>query len=158
MDLILKTKNLGYNIFDLNNSFYHDICSVFTYNNSDISLSERKNLLDLSDENLCINNCNHSNFDINTLKTICLCKIGNNNSNLIKDEIYTNNSENMNLFTTITKNIDFSKASNIKVIKCILVIFNKKLFIENYGFYIMLFMNIINIIILILSPLSKAEI
>ena len=37
MDLILKAKNLGYNIFDLNDSFYHDICSVFTYNNSDIS-------------------------------------------------------------------------------------------------------------------------
>ena len=63
----------------------------------------------------------------------------------------------MNLFTTITKNINFSKASNIKVIKCILVIFNKKLFIENYGFYIMLFMNIFNIICLILYPLPKVD-
>ena len=42
MDLIIKTKNLGYNIFDLNDPFYNDICSVFTFNNSDISLSERK--------------------------------------------------------------------------------------------------------------------
>ena len=53
-DLILKTKNLGYNIFDLNDSFYNDICSVFSYNDSDFSLSERKSLLDLSDENLCM--------------------------------------------------------------------------------------------------------
>ena len=30
MDLIIKTKNLGYNIFDSNDSFYHDICSVFS--------------------------------------------------------------------------------------------------------------------------------
>ena len=57
MDLIMKTKNLGYNIFDLNDSFYNDICSVFTYNDSDISLSERKSLLDLSDENFCMTNC-----------------------------------------------------------------------------------------------------
>ena len=34
----------------LYNSFYHDICSVFNYNNSDFSLSERKNIIDLSDE------------------------------------------------------------------------------------------------------------
>ena len=160
MDLILKAKNLGYNIFDLNDSFYHDICSVFTYNNSDISLSERKNLLDLSDENICIDNCNNTNFDIKTLKSICLCKIGYNNNDtyLIKDEIYNNNSENSNLFNSIKTNIDFSKASNIRVIKCVSVIFNKKLFIQNYGFYIMFFMNVFNIIILILSPLSKAEI
>ena len=47
MDLILKTRYLGYNIFNLNDSFYNDICSVFTYNDTDFSLSERKNLLDL---------------------------------------------------------------------------------------------------------------
>ena len=28
MDVILKTRDLGYNIFDLNDSFYNDICSV----------------------------------------------------------------------------------------------------------------------------------
>ena len=54
MDLILEARKLGYNIFNLNDSFYNDICSVFSYNNSDISLSERKNLLDLSDEELQI--------------------------------------------------------------------------------------------------------
>jgi hypothetical protein len=70
IDLILKVKNSGYNIFDLNDPFYTDICSVFTYNNSDISLSERKNLLDLSDEDLCLVGCNYSNIDIKTLKTI----------------------------------------------------------------------------------------
>ena len=52
MDLVLTTRNLGYNIFDSNDTFYTDICSIFIYNDSDFSLSERKTLLDLSDENL----------------------------------------------------------------------------------------------------------
>ena len=55
----------------------------FFYNNSDISLSERQNLLDLSDENLCENDCNYSNFDIEMLKTICICKVGNINNIII---------------------------------------------------------------------------
>ena len=33
LDLINKAKDLGYNIFDLSDPFYNDICSIFTYNN-----------------------------------------------------------------------------------------------------------------------------
>lgn len=33
MDLILEARKLGYNIFNSNDSFYNDICSVFSYNN-----------------------------------------------------------------------------------------------------------------------------
>ena len=73
LDLIIKTKSLGYNIFNLNDSFYNDICSVFTYNGSDISLSERKKLLDFSDDNLCLVGCDYTNFDINTLRPMCSC-------------------------------------------------------------------------------------
>ena len=88
LDLVLKAVNFGYNIFDLNDSFYHDICSVFTFNNSDYSLSERKSLLDLSDENIDIPNCNFSNFDIKTIRIIYLCKFEsdlNNNKSLDKN-------------------------------------------------------------------------
>ena len=160
MDLIIKTKNLGYNIFDLNDPFYNDICSVFTFNNSDISLSERKALLDLSDETLCLPGCNYSNFEIKTLRPICLCKIGdkNNITNLTKiknDEI--NNSENDVLFNLIKNNIDISKASNIKVVKCVSIIFKINLFENNYGFYIMFFMILFNIVIIFLSPFDKIE-
>ena len=56
LDLINNAKDLGYNIFNLSDPFYNDICSFFTYNNSDISLTERKNLLNLSDEIFCMIN------------------------------------------------------------------------------------------------------
>ena len=69
MDLVLKASSLGYNIFDINDPFYRDICSVFTFNDSDFSLSERKNLLDLTDENICFANYNFSSFDIKTIRT-----------------------------------------------------------------------------------------
>jgi len=49
------------------------------------------------------------------------------------------------VFIKLQKDIDFSKASNIKIIKCFLVIYNSKLFSENYGFYIMLFIIILHI-------------
>ena len=159
MDLIIKTKNLGYNIFNPNDSFYNDICSVFTFNNSDISLSERKTLLDLSDENLCITGCNYSNFDLKTLRSICLCKIGSEKNNTIIENVINEEikQENEHLFNLIKENIDISKASNIKVVKCFSIIFSKNLFKNNYGFYINFFMILFNIVIIFFSPASKIE-
>ena len=161
MDLVLKASSLGYNIFDLNDPFYHDICSVFTYNDSDFSLSERRNLLDLTDENLCLINCNFSSFDIKTIRTTCICLIGNNfNNSNFSSIININNDENnkdnsaINIFE---QKFEFSKASNLEVVKCVSIIFRKNLFTDNYGFYIMLSMTIINIILIIFSPINEIE-
>jgi hypothetical protein len=123
MDLILSAKSLGYNIFDLNDSFYHDICSVFTYNDSDFSLSERKNLLDLSNETFCNIGCQRSTFDIQTVRAICICDIGENIYYNFSSEIQENstndvNSENADLLKMITKNADISRTLNLKVVKC----------------------------------------
>jgi len=154
MDLIQRTRDLGYNIFDLNNSFYNDICSSFSYNNSDFSLSERKKLLDLSDENLTMSGCNYTSFDIKTIRVIYLCKIGNdvNNNNSVSEVNINDNKED-----NILKNIVFSKASNIKIVKCFSILINSKIFYENYGFYIMLFTNILIILLLIFSFPSKLD-
>ena len=126
------------------------------YNNSDISLSERKNIIDVSDEDLCLINCNYSNYDIYTLRSICLCKTGNENNINKVDDINKDKtiSEENNLFYLFKINM---KNSNIKVIKCIKMIFRIDLFTKNYGFYIMLFMSIINIIILISSNISFVQ-
>ena len=159
MDLILKTRELGDNIFDLNDPFYNDICSAVSYNNTDFSLSERKNIIDLSDENLCPNDCNYSTFDIKTLRTVCLCKIGldenNKTSDLKNDDIKNENYQ--ELVNLVKQNIDISKSSNIRVVKCFSIIFRKNLFIENYGFYIMFILLLINFITLFSSPISKIE-
>ena len=153
MDLVLRTRDLGYNIFDPNDSFYNDICSIFNYNDSDFSLSERKVLLDLTDEILCMSGCNYSSFDTKTIRTICLCKINDdiNNQNDISKVSINNDNNNNEVTTDEFQNIAFSKASNIKVVSCFLIVFNTKLLTENYGFYIMFFMTIINIVLLIFT-------
>ena len=159
IDLISKTKNLGYNIFDLNNSFYNDICSIFTYNGSDITLSERKNIIDLSDEILCLNECNYLNYDIITMRSICLCKIGHDNNITDKTDSNNNviNSDNNHFVDLIKTNTDISKTSNIIVVKCFSKIFKQNLFTENYGFYIIFFLIIFNVIILVYFPISKID-
>ena len=57
----------------------------------------------------------------------------------------------------ITKNADISRTLNLKVVKCFKAIFTSKIFTENYGFYIMLLLNILNALMLIFTPVSKAE-
>ena len=157
LDLINKVEELGYNIFDLNDIFYHDICSIFIYNNSDISLSERKNLSDLNNKKLCMDSCNYLNIDNKTLRSICVCITNNNsiNSYYINKTFDKENSNNN--IDKIKEYIKLSKSSNIKVIKCISLIFSLNLLKMNYGFYLILFSNIINIIIIILSFLSRIE-
>ena len=133
-----------------------------SYNNTDFSLSERKNIIDLSDEE-CLNihnySCNYSNFDIKTLRSICLCKIGteanNNNTSKIKND--DTKKDNEDLVNLVKQNLNISKSSNIKVVKCISIIFTKDLFIKNYGFYIMFVLLLLNIITLVYSPISKIE-
>ena len=152
MDLISKTRDLGYNIFDLNKSFYNDICSIFIYNNTDFSLSERKTLLDLSDENLTVPGCNYTSFDIKTIRTIYLCRIGNDiNGNNSLSEIIINDNDDATFFVQLKKQKYFSKYSTLEIIKCFSIILNFRLFTENYGFYIMLFMNILNILLFVFS-------
>ena len=158
LDLINKVKELGYDIFNDSDPFYKDICSVFTYNNSDISLSERKTILDLSNENFCMKNCNFSNMDIKTLRAICQCKINNNsNDSYINNMVKDNDLMPDDIYDLIKKNINFNKASNIKVVKCISIIFRLSIFTKNYGFYLMFFTNILNCILLFCSPLSTVE-
>ena len=152
MDLILRARDLGYNILDLNDTFYKDICSIFTYNNSDFSLSERKTLLDLSDENLTMPGCNYSSFDTKTIRTIYLCKKSNDiNTNNSLSENKINDNDEDNILTRLKQQIDFSNASNIKIVKCLFIFNNSKLFTENRGFYIMFFTVILHLLLLMFS-------
>ena len=155
-DLIEYSKGKGYNIFDSNDRFFHDICSVFIYNNSDISLSERKALIDLSNETFCIENCNFRSIDVYTMRSICDCNVKNNNESLIRDN-NSNSNISDDLYSYLKTTIDFSKATNIRVIKCVSIIFNVNTLKKNYGFYLMLFTNIFNIILFIVSSTGTID-
>lgn len=160
-NLIKRAKYYGYNIFDKNDPFYNDACTKFTYDNMDISLSERQNLLNLTGKNLCIPGCNYSNFDIDNMKSICKCKnyinsfidnsVSNNNKNKDEDE-----DELINFKSTPYNNknkdeddyfIDnISKYSNINIIKIVKCI-EKISFSYNYGLYLQLFISFFIVIV-----------
>ena len=155
----MNISNLGYNFFDLNDPFYNDICSTFSYDGQDMSLSERKNLKNSLNASLlysCINNCFFSDIDPKTLRTICLCK----SNYYIINSIYSNNkeinSDKNNLNDTSIMD-EFSKSANIKIVKCFRKIFSSEGFIKNYGFYLMSSLLFVEIIISIFFPLSKVD-
>ena len=53
-----KLKSLGYDIFNLNDPFYQDICIDYTsYGNTDMSLSDRINYIYNNDDTRCQPNC-----------------------------------------------------------------------------------------------------
>ena len=147
LDLIKTVKDLNYNIFDLNDPFYNDICSIFSYNDTVFSLSERKNLLDLSAEIFCMEYCNFSNIDIYTLRSICICNINNTNLNEENNENITENDDYIN---KLKESISFSKSSNIKVIQCFKIIFKPIYLKRNYGFFLMVLTNFLNILLLLI--------
>jgi hypothetical protein len=101
-----------------------------------------------------MDSCNYLNIDNKTRRSICDCITNNNSINSYKAFDKENSKDNID---KIKESIKLSKSSNIKVIKCISLIFSLNLLKINYGFYLILFTNIINIIIIILSFLSKIE-
>ena len=102
-------------------------------------------------------NCNFTNIDINTMRSICICNL-NSNYTEINNNKNQNNTENVNnIYNILRKSLDFSKSSNIKVIKCLKIIFNSSNLKKNYGFYLLLLINSINILLLIIYPLKKID-
>ena len=124
----------GYNLFDLNDSFYNDICSTYTTENgTDLILSERKNLIYDNNNNisLCQDSCTFQFFNLTTNRAKCDCSAQ-------KEEIITNISkikfdkeELINSFFITLKN------SNFLVLKCFKLVFSKKGQMNNIGSYIM---------------------
>ena len=69
-------ENYNYDILNLNNSFYTDICQTYTTEDkTDISLSKRKEIYGSHGIDICSKNCIYKKFDINLQKIYCECYI-----------------------------------------------------------------------------------
>ena len=68
----------GYNLFDLNDSFYNDICSTYTTENgTDLTLADRKNLIYDNNGNvsMCQDGCTFQSYNSTTRKAKCDCSV-----------------------------------------------------------------------------------
>ena len=138
-------KSSGYDLFNINDPFYNDICSPYdSENGTDVLLSDRKNdyYNNNNDNTTCQSNCQYSSFDSKYLFLKCECKV-------VVDDISVGD---LNKFSNkIFENFyDILVNSNYKTMKCFNLVFNLKYFKKNIGSIIILIFFGIYLILLII--------
>ena len=134
LSLIESLENSGYNIFDINDSFYNDICSTYTAENgANIALSSRKNKIYDSVKNiyLCQEGCEFVDFDTEISNAVCNCKVQENPTVIDISKISFNKTK---FFDSFYNTLYYS---NFRVIKCFKLLFSLEGMKSNYGSYIM---------------------
>ena len=107
LELFINLDKLGYDLFNPNDSFYHDICIPYTtFNKTDILLDDRrkdyfKNL------SFCEENCTYKQYNYIYEKVQCECIIK-------KDEIKSNINNNKNIQKNENKERNNNKDTNNK--------------------------------------------
>ena len=147
----------GYNLFDLEDDFYNDICSTYTTENgTDLTLADRKNVLydNNGDITMCQEGCTFESYNLTTKKSQCDCEVQTNETITNIDEI---NFENTNLAKEFFHTLN---NSNFRVLKCYKLVFSKIGQKNNIGSYIMsvfCFIFIILLLIYIIKENSKIK-
>ena len=143
LDLFIKLQELGYDLYNPNDSFYHDFCTPYTTSNkTDILLSDRR--LDYyKNMTFCEEGCTYKSYNYTNKRVQCECNINNEiNNNIDNIKFYGNF-----LLSSFYKIENFS---NIKILKCFKLVFSKSGQIKNIGSYIFIVLILINIILLVL--------
>ena len=125
---------LGYNLFDINDSFYNDICSKYTANNgADMILSDRKSIIYDKNKNLslCQKDCTFVSYNTETKKVKCDCAVQKEETITDITKISFDSNQFMDSFYNVLKN------SNFLVMKCIKLAFSLKGQKNNIGSYMM---------------------
>ena len=148
--------NSGYSLYDLNDSFYNDICTKYTsVNNTDLTLSDRK--IEIYDKtanlSFCQTGCVFQSYNATNKKAKCNCQVETQNiDKLLNNITFIRNAIIENFYITI-------KNSNIKVLKCYKLLFDIDNIIYNIGCIIMTIIYFLLIILLfIYFFISKKDI
>ena len=135
-----KVKELyekNFNIFDIEQDFYSDIC--FPYHavdfDADLTLEKRQRVFYYFNANLCEKSCTFIDLDLNSYQAICDCPV--------KTSIDLDATK-QDLFEFIEaedqKIVHEEKISNIKSMKCVKYVFTEDGFRGNWGSYFMMLM------------------
>ena len=129
------------NQHDPNSSFYNDKCNKYTSESgTDLSLYDRKNNFNLNNMSLCERGCYLFGYDVNTSRIECECRI--------KNDLTFYNSD-TNISDLLIKIEAQKSTSNLDVTSC--NVLSKKENIEsNPGFYTLIFIMVLFIIIFII--------
>ena len=124
-------------IYDLNSSFYNDICNITSLeNNIDLTLYNRKECYKKNYLWLCPYNCIYKGYISDKKKAICQCKVQNG----IK--FFP-----INYIELLEKDFrNYKRISNLDIMKCYNILFSLKGLIKNSGNYILMLIIILYII------------
>ena len=143
-----KLKGYGYNLFDLDDKFYNDICTKYTTESkTDMLLSDRKNDIfsKYGNKSICQDGCYLGSYNNNLEEATCQCKAQTTNTDLnLNIEIkYNIKGLNQVFFKTLNN-------SNFRVLKCYEVAIDLNTVKENKGRLLMTVLLIIFIILFII--------
>ena len=149
----------GYNLFDENSPFYHNICTIYTtQKGSDILLIDRKKDIFNTSGNivLCQQNCELILYNEMSRKAKCSCDVQRNEINI--DLIKNTNNIKFNKKEIKESFFEPLSCSNFRVMKCYEIAFDFKHFFRNIGRAIMTFILILLIMLIILYSLNGRRI
>ena len=152
LNLSEKTSNLyknlmeqGYDPFNINDKFYREICTPYTSENgTDVLLDDREEYIynSIVNETLCPDNCEYSAYLPDEKYLKCECSV--NNSGI--DTLDITHISGKNIYKSFLSTM---KYSNYKVMICYNLVFNLKIFMQNYGSLGTLLLFVVYIIFLI---------
>ena len=126
-DLYNDLKEQGYDLFNIEDEFYQDICTPYkSSNGTDVSLADRVDYYYNNDETLCQSNCQFSNYSMETQLLKCECDTSNSEIDLKEVKKFTPKSIYESFYETL-------KFSNYKVLKCHNLAFALKSITSNKG-------------------------
>ena len=141
LNLYKITIEQGYDIFDLESNFYHDVCTVYTSERgTDMILSDHRSDIFNKTPSLCEDGCKYSGINTENKKVFCECTPKNKINSNTSEIVFT-----LKFFEEVFFKFD---EMNYKVLGCFRLLSNKNNIIYNYGFYIMSFMYILFFILI----------
>ena len=135
-DSINSFKNLGIDVFNIDDSFFNNICQSYSEKNNDVVLEDRIKFI-YKNYSLCEEGCIYNEIDLINKTISCNCRVTNN---------ITLNETFLSLHQYNEINID----SNFGIIKCHNLVFSLKGKLHNIGFWIFLFLIVLYIPLLII--------
>ena len=144
----------GYNLFNLEDDFYNDICSTYTTENgTDLTLADRKNIIYNTNGNktMCQEGCIFQSYNIITKKSQCDCTVQTSETITNIDEIHFEDSSLTGEFYNTLNN------SNFRVLKCFKLVFSIKGQKKNIGSYLMTVFCLIFIILFLIYIVKESS-
>ena len=135
INYISSFQDSGIDIFNINDSFFNDICHSYSESNNDVVLEDRIKYI-YQNYSLCDDGCTYNEINTENMTVSCDCKV--------KTNLTTNESS---FSVEKLDNIDID--SNFALIKCYNLVFSFKGKLKNIGFWIFLILVLMHIPLLI---------